>query len=123
MIQDHELDQLLCSYDPTLSSTEQFLKTLDQRLKAIDILKQYNAEEMHRNRRRAATSFCIGAVCGAVSAILLLLVPDPIEMLQITIHSQILAILLSCAPYLFIATSIALIIYGMLIFQTSIVCE
>lgn len=123
MIQDHELDQLLCSYDPTLSSTEQFLKTLDQRLKAIDILKQYNAEEMHRNRRRAVTSFCIGAVCGAITAIFLLLIPDPIEMLQITIHSQILAILLSCAPYFFIAPSIALIVYGMLIFQKSYVCE
>ena len=123
MIQDHELDQLLCSYDPTLSSSEQFLKTLDQRLKAIDILKQYNAEEMHRNRRRAVTSFCIGAVCGAITAIFLLLIPDPIEMLQITIHSQILAILLSCAPYFFIAPSIALIIYGMLIFQKSYVCE
>ena len=123
MIQDHELDQFLCSYDPTLSSTEQFLKTLDQRLKAVDILKQYNAEEMHRNRRRAATSFCIGAVCGAITAIFLLLIPDPIEMLQITIHSQILAILLSCAPYLLIAPSIALIIYGMLIFQKSYVCE
>ena len=123
MIQDHELDQLLCSYDPTLSSTEQFLKTLDQRLKAIDILKQYNAEEMHRNRRRAVTSFCIGAVCGAITAIFLLLIPDPIEMLQITIHSQILAILLSCAPYFFIAPSIALIVYGMLIFQKSCVCE
>lgn len=123
MIQDHELDQLLCSYDPTLSSSEQFLKTLDQRLKAIDILKQYNAGEMHRNRRRAVTSFCIGAVCGAITAIFLLLIPDPIEMLQITIHSQILAILLSCAPYFFIAPSIALIVYGMLIFQKSYVCE
>ena len=123
MIQDHELDQLLCSYDPTLSSSEQFLKTLDQRLKAIDILKQYNAGEMHRNRRRAVTSFCIGAASGAITAIFLLLIPDPIEMLQITIHSQILAILLSCAPYFFIAPSIALIIYGMLIFQKSSVCE
>ena len=123
MIQDHELDQLLCSYDPTLSSSEQFLKTLDQRLKAIDILKQYNAGEMHRNRRRAVTSFCIGAVCGAITAIFLLLIHDPIEMLQITIHSQILAILLSCAPYLFIAPSIALIVYGMLIFQKFSVCE
>ena len=123
MIQDHELDQLLCSYDPTLSSSEQFFKTLDQRLKAIDILKQYNAEEMHRNRRRAMTSFCIGAVCGAITAIFLLLIPDPIEMLQITIHSQILATLLSCAHYFFIAPSIALIVYGMLIFQKSSVCE
>ena len=123
MIQDHELDQLLSSYDPTLSSSEQFLKTLDQRLKAIDILKQYNAEEMHRNRRRAVTSFCIGAVCGAILATLLLLIPEPIEMLQITIHSQILAALLACAPYIFIAPSIAMIIYGIIMFQKSYVCE
>ena len=123
MIQDHELNQLLSSYDPTLSSSEQFLKTLDQRLKAVDILKQYNAEEMHRNRRRAATSFCIGAVFGAILATLLLLIPEPIEMLQITIHSQILAALLACAPYIIIAPSIAMIIYGIIMFQKSYVCE
>ena len=123
MIQDHELDQLLSSYEPTLSSSDQFVDQLNQRLKAIDTLMQYNAEEMRRSRHRAATTLCIGMVFGAILATLLLLVPDPIEMLQITIHSQILAILLSCAPYLLIAPSIALIIYGMLIFQKSYVCE
>ena len=112
MINDKELDTLLAGYKPELRQEADFMQQLARRMDAVDMVMEYKAREMRLSRRRAAMAFVAGALAGIFFTFLTLLLPSPVELLGLTIHSAALHFLISNLPYFILALCISLLVYG-----------
>ena len=112
MINDKELDTLLAGYKPELGQEADFMEQLSRRMDAVDMVMEYKAREMRLSRRRAAVAFVAGALAGIFFTFLAMLLPSPVELFGLTIHSAALHFLLCNFPYFVLAFCIPLLVYG-----------
>lgn len=69
MEQDQEIRKLFDGFEPTLSDTDEFIKQIEDDLKAIDRVKSYNILINRRNRRSVVVASIVGFAVGALFAI------------------------------------------------------
>lgn len=117
MIQDKELDMLLASY-PVAEPRDGnlFMEQLQHRLDAIDFAKAYHKAEMQKARQRAVWAFGIGTVAGLIMAVIAIILPSPIELLALGIHSNIMLSLMEYLPYVFMFFCAVILCYGIIEF-------
>ncbi|MGN1256398.1 MAG: hypothetical protein ACI4UA_04445 [Bacteroidaceae bacterium] len=114
MIDDKELDSLLSAYKPEIQGEKDFMRMLSQKMDAVDMVMQYKAREVKANQRRATVCFASGVVVGVLFVLVSLLLPSPIEMIQLSIHSYLLDFLLGNLHYLALAICLGLSLYGVI---------
>ena len=112
MIEDKDLDKLFSSYKPEISQEDDFLRSLQHRMDAVDMVMEYRAREMRRHRRRATACFVAGTVVGVLLAVLARLLPSPVELFQLTVSSGILLFLLNNVHYAVMALCSLVSVYG-----------
>ena len=112
MIEDKDLDKLFSSYKPEISQEDDFLRSLQHRMDAVDMVMEYRAREMRRHRRRAIVCFVAGTVVGVLLAVLARLLPSPVELFQLTVSSGILLFLLNNVHYAVMALCSLVSVYG-----------
>ena len=112
MIDDKELNTLLSSYNPTLSENTEFLRSLEKKLHAIDVVMDYKAKETRHYRRHAVLCFLAGALMGIFLTLFSLLFPSPMEIILQTLSPYVPLLLLTNIPFFVFTASILLAVYG-----------
>ncbi|MGN0234226.1 MAG: hypothetical protein ACI4B5_07400 [Bacteroidaceae bacterium] len=114
MIDDKELDSLLSAYKPEIQGEKDFMQMLGHRMDAVDMVMQYRAHEVKANQRRATACFVAGVVVGVLFVFVSLLLPSPVEIIQLSIHFYMLDFLLGNLHYMVLAICLGLSLYGVI---------
>lgn len=96
MIMDNDnLKEIFGNFNPDLSSGNDFMARLQQRMDTIDMVRQYNAELRRRNRIAVMIAALAGFIMGVALTLLMPLIGDWIATFRLSVpelHISTLAI-------------------------------
>lgn len=61
---DQKLRELFGLFNPDTGSDVQFIRTLEKRLDAVELIRKHNAQVVHNMRNAAVAAACAGFICG-----------------------------------------------------------
>lgn len=71
MNNDDKLKELFADYRPQFTDNDEFMQSIEKKLEAVELLKQYKLSNRRRSRIALATAFVLGIIaCVAVIALL-----------------------------------------------------
>lgn len=73
---DDKLKDIFASYNPQLADTDEFMKIVEKKLEAAEIIKQYNKATRRRSRIAVAVAFVLGVLICFASIVLLSAMPQ-----------------------------------------------
>ncbi len=66
MEKDKDLAQLFADYRPQLDNSEQFMQRMEQRMRAVECLKEMQCIQRRQHRRAMLAAFAMGVAAGIV---------------------------------------------------------
>lgn len=81
--EDEWLKERLDSYKPKLADNDAFMASLTKKLVAVEYVKQYQAQQLRRNRSAVAVALVVGMLVGGLAVVCLPL--QPLEQLVLSI--------------------------------------
>ncbi len=91
-MKDQSLQHLFNDYNPSLSSTADFMADLNKRLDAVEYIKQYQTAQLRRYRYVMVATLVFGIICGAIGCAIVLSLPE--NAIDISFNSQLLPLVI-----------------------------
>ena len=86
MTKDKALEELFQTQNPHFDDKAAFMAKLNQRLDAVEYIKQYQDATIRRYKMAMIVAFVVGIISGGVATIFLLSMPTDVPLL--TFHAQ-----------------------------------
>ena len=90
MKKDKALEDLFLAQKPQFDDSDAFMASLNQRLDAVEYLKQYQEATIRRYKMAMVATFVIGIISGAVGITFLLAAPADVPLFTFRLHSVFL---------------------------------
>lgn len=112
MINDQQLDNLFAHYQSPAQDDIDVLPAIQRSMDAVDLARQFHAQEIRRQRRRARWALLVGLVFGTLLTIIAVALPTPAQLFATQVHSGLLRFLLLYGHYPLIALIVLALGYG-----------
>lgn len=108
MNQDNLLEELFSNYKPTLSDNDAFMKSLSQKLDAVEYVRSYQKQQKSRYRRYILIALVTGIVLGGLSTFIVMMMSPSVSLVSFSIQSDVMNLITENSRF------IALILVSML---------
>lgn len=108
MNQDNLLEEIFSNYKPTLSDSDAFMKSLSQKLDAVEYVRSYQKQQKSRYRRYILTALVTGIVLGGISTVIVMMMSPSVSLVSFSIQSDVMNLITENSRF------IALILVSML---------
>ncbi len=108
MNQDNLLEEIFSNYKPTLSDNDAFMKSLSQKLDAVEYVRSYQKQQQSRYRRYILTALVTGIVLGGISTVIVMMMSPSVSLVSFSIQSDVMNLITENSRF------IALILVSML---------
>jgi hypothetical protein len=93
MNQDNLLEEIFSNYKPTLSDNDEFMKSLSQKLDAVEYVRSYQKQQKSRYRRYILTALVTGIVLGGISTVILMMMSPTVSLISFSIQSDVVKLI------------------------------
>lgn len=93
MNQDNLLEEIFSNYKPTLSDNDAFMKSLSQKLDAVEYVRSYQKQQKSRYRRYILTALVTGIVLGGISTVILMMMSPTVSLVSFSIQSDVVKLI------------------------------
>lgn len=93
MNQDNLLEEIFSNYKPTLSDCDAFMKSLSQKLDAVEYVRSYQKQQKSRYRRYILTALVTGIVLGGISTVILMMMSPTVSLVSFSIQSDVVKLI------------------------------
>lgn len=107
---DNDIKKLLKDYRPTLSDSDAFMETLDQRLDAVEEVKQYHSATRKSYWTGSIIAFVVGLALGAFALFVVLFRPASLTQLRLAMEGVFLRFFAFWEVFLALAVLIAAVL-------------
>ncbi len=108
MNQDNLLEELFSNYKPTLSDNDAFMKSLSQKLDAVEYVRSYQKQQKSRYRRYILAALVTGIVLGGISTVIVMMMSPSASLISFSIQSDVVKLITENSR--FIATILVLML-------------
>lgn len=93
MNQDNLLEEIFSNYKPTLSDNNAFMKSLSQKLDAVEYVRSYQKQQKSQYRRYILTALVTGIVLGGISTVILMMMSPTVSLVSFSIQSDVVKLI------------------------------
>ena len=91
MNKDKELEELFLSQKPHFDDNEAFMASLNERMDAVEYIKQYQEAELRRYKTMMLAAFIVGVISGGVALAFILVMPAGTTLFTFHVQNGVLS--------------------------------